>query len=54
VTDYETVEELTEIMARQAILIQRLYGIVKQLNATTSLDDEVVALLEETNNKEFL
>jgi len=40
-----TVEELTDIIKRQAEIIKELYSIVKQLGATTSIDDEVIALI---------
>ena len=39
--DIATVEILTDIVARQARLIAALHGVVVQLDAVTSLDDEV-------------
>ena len=39
--DLETVEHLTEIIAKQADIITKLYSVVKQLNAVTSLDEEI-------------
>jgi hypothetical protein len=41
VNSIETVEVLTDIVARQAVLIRKLYSVVEQLNASTSLDHEI-------------
>jgi len=45
--DTELIEDLTQIIIRQAAIIQKLHGIVKQLNATTSIDGEVALILDE-------
>jgi len=42
--DIKTVEVLTDIVARQARLIAALHGVIVQLNAVTSLDDEAAEL----------
>jgi len=47
-SDTEIIETLTETVERQAQIIRQLYGVVKQLGATTSIDDEVALCLEET------
>ncbi len=43
----ETVEQLTDIIVRQAIVINELYAVVQQLNAATSLDADIRALQAE-------
>ena len=40
-TDIATVEVLADVVAKQARLIAALHGVILQLQATTSLDDEV-------------
>lgn len=42
----ETVEVLTDIITRQAVLIRQLYSVVEQLNAMTSLDQEIKEIQE--------
>ena len=43
----ETIDRLTDIIASQAAIIRELYGVVAQLNATTSLDERIAAIQEE-------
>ena len=40
-SDLEIIDELTDIVERQARIIRGLHGIVQQINATTSLDKEI-------------
>ncbi len=40
----EIVEQLTGLIARQADIIGKLYAVVRQLNAVTSLDEEIAAV----------
>ena len=44
--DAELIEKLTHITAKQSEIIYQLYGIVKRLGATTSIDNEVTATLQ--------
>ena len=46
----EIIEQLTQIIEIQAFMIRKLHGIIKQLNATTSIDDEVAFILEESDS----
>jgi len=46
VNDAELIEKLTHITAKQSEIIYQLYGIVKRLGATTSIDNEVTATLQ--------
>jgi hypothetical protein len=43
----ETVEYLTDVIARQARIIRELYNTVEQLSAATSLAPEIVAVQKE-------
>ena len=40
-TTIETVETLTTVVAKQAIIIGKLCSALEQLNAVTSLDEEI-------------
>jgi len=46
-TDTELIEKLTQTIEKQAAIIRQLHGIVKQLNATTSIDDVVAQILDD-------
>ena len=45
----EAVEQLTDIIARQARIIRELYNVVGQLGATTSLSGEVEEIQREAH-----
>ena len=44
------VEQLTDIIIRQAKIIKELHSIVGQLDAVTELDGEIEKIQEETKN----
>ena len=44
-TDTEIIEHLTQTIEQQAAIIRQLHGIVKQLGAATSIDDDVTSIL---------
>jgi len=50
-SDTEIVDTLTQTVEKQARIIRELYSIVKQLSAVTSIDDEVLAHLEELESQ---
>lgn len=41
--DAELVEQMAAVIAQQADIIRRLHGTVRQLDAVTSLDEEIAA-----------
>jgi len=45
----ETVEYLTIIIERQAMIIRELYSIVEQLGVTTSVDAEITSVLRDAD-----
>ncbi|MDR3165789.1 MAG: hypothetical protein LBU13_09450 [Synergistaceae bacterium] len=51
-TPTETVERLTDIIARQARIIRELHNVVEQLKAATSLTQEVEAILADAKQYE--
>ena len=46
-TGVEIIGELTDIISRQAVIIRELHNITEQLDAVTTLDDEVERLLSD-------
>ena len=46
--EMEAVEKLTDIIARQAKIIKELHSIVAQLDAVTTIDEEIKQIQKET------
>jgi len=43
--DTELIDELTQVVERQAYIIRHLHSVAKQMGATTSIDDEVASVI---------
>ena len=47
-SEVETVERLTDIVVRQSRVIKELHSIVAQLDAVTTIDEEIKQIQKET------